>query len=447
MRIRRLVVLLAMSIDATARAAKFAFIDVNVVPMDREIVLAHQTVIVTDGRIREVGPVGLAIPDGARRIDGRGRYLLPGLTDMHAHFVRPPSPGRKDEALVREDYLPINEAFGRLFIANGVTSVRVLWGHPETDRLAARFARGDLPGPFVYSTGPVTDGDPPEIAGARTVTTLEQARAAVRADKADGRVAIKLYDLLTPESWRDIMQAARDADLPVVGHVPFAVSAEEVIRGRYASIEHVDGFLDALQPEGEGKTHKKYAQMLRDADLSKLDPLAQLMKENGVALCPTIVVFQMDWSKERARPEMKYLPEDVSRRVIEHYSAANFPDGDLEIAYGIAVVKRMHAAGVRLLAGSDEFKPNVVPGFSLIDEIGYLHRAGLSNYEAVAAATVEAARSLRRETEFGSVRVGARGDLLLLAGNPLTDLGALRKRIGVLAASRWYEGEELLRVR
>jgi|SRR5664279_487929 len=160
-----LVAFCALTLSAQAQTSPIAFVDVNVVPMDREIVLAHSTVLVKDGKILAVDPNGLVtIPRDAQRIDGRNRYLMPVLADMHMHFMRPLSAGDKatngsigSESLT---FATENPALALLFVANGVTTVRNTWGHPEILALGKKIAAGEVLGPHIYSSGPVTDGAP-----------------------------------------------------------------------------------------------------------------------------------------------------------------------------------------------------------------------------------------------------------------------------------------------
>jgi hypothetical protein len=174
----------------------FAFVDVTVVPMGRPRELEHQTVVTRGDRIVAIGAAAsIRIPRGATRVDGAGRYLMPGLIDMHVHFMRRPLES-DDETWKFPDYAELNERFGALYVINGVTSVRQLHAHPAGDELVARSFGPDWLGPAIYSSGPITDGDPPAWPVARIVKTVEEARHAVREDKAAGYLEFKVYDFL-----------------------------------------------------------------------------------------------------------------------------------------------------------------------------------------------------------------------------------------------------------
>ena len=421
-----------------AQRASIAFVDVTVIAMDGERLSTHQTVIIRAGSIVEVGPVkAVKVPIGSQTIDGRSRYLIPGLVDMHAHFLRPPNPGKKQD-LDFERHLQYNELFALLYIANGVTSIRNMYGHPEIDRLSLRIQRGELPGPTVYSTGPITDGEPPSVVGVRVVTNAEQAASAVRDDKAHGYVGIKPYNRLTLEAYRAIVQSAATQNLPVMGHLPFAVPLEEAIKSRQASIEHAESFSGDLQPNPADADKKTDTELFTEADMTKMAHFATEMRDAGVWTCPTVVAYQMEWPKNRIAPEMKYMPAELESAFHKHYESFTFAAASVEIAYGLDVVRALHAAGAGLLAGTDAFKPNVVPGFALHEELNYFVQAGLTPYEALRAATRDPARFLGRENEFGTIKIGRRADLILLSANPFDDINNLAKRVGVMVRGKWF---------
>lgn len=415
-----------------------AFVDVSVIPMDSQRVLQHQTVMVRDDRIAAIGEKdSVRVPAGALKIDGKGRYLMPGLVDMHAHFLRPPVPGVKED-FVFPDYHEKNVLFGLLYVANGVTSMRNLWGQPETDKLSELFRSGELIGPTIYSSGPITDGDPPEISNARVVKTAEQARQAVRDDKAHGYVGIKIYDYLSLEAYKAIVDEAKKVGLPVFGHLPDAVPLEIAIQSHQASIEHVDGWLNDLQPNPATAEKMTTTELMQRADFDKMAHFSKEMHDAGVWVCPTIVVYQMEWAKGHSGDGMNYFSTEFLKPYLKHYELFHPATAEVEIEYGIRVVRALHQAGVGLLAGSDAFKPNVVPGFSLLAELSYLVKADLTPYEAIKAATIDPARFLKLEGEFGAVKVGLRADLLLLNANPLEDVHNVAKRSGVMLRGKWF---------
>jgi hypothetical protein len=209
-----------------AASMPLAFVDVTVVPMDEERILPHQTVLVSEGRIAEVAPVGSeAVPltDATLQVDGRGRYLLPGLADMHVHLHDP--------------------LHGLLYLANGVTTVRNMWGFPTHLAAIHQVERGHLLAPTMYTTGPLMDGSPPYWIGSTVVNTAAEAEASVEAQHADGFKSLKVYESLTRDAYRGIVTAARRLDMRVVGHVPKPVGLRAVLAEGQRSIEHLRGYI------------------------------------------------------------------------------------------------------------------------------------------------------------------------------------------------------------
>jgi hypothetical protein len=309
-----------------------AFVDVAVVPMDRVGVVEHQTVLVAQGRIQRIAPVRSAhISANAHRIDGRHRFLMPGLADMHVHFVRealpelpaavanrgPGPPGIPASASA--DHERENRAYALMFLANGVTTVRNMWGSPIINAFADEIRSRDVAGPFIYSTGPVTDGNPPAWFSSRVVETAAEAEAAVKADKRDGFVAIKVYSLLPKNAYTAIVTAARKEGLPVVGHAPRSVGVEGAIAARQDSIEHLDEFLPSLQPGGRPAQQKPYADALRDMDLGRLPALARDIAAARIWVCPTVVVTDLPRTDAVWREEASFIPPSVFDRYARSY--------------------------------------------------------------------------------------------------------------------------------
>ncbi len=429
-----------------------AFVDVNVVPMDSESVSPHQTVVVRDGRIVSVGLVTkVSLPGGAQRIEGRGKYLMPGLTDMHVHILDPGLTAVATNQMSGTEFMA-------MFLANGVTSVRAMWGSQELLLLQRRILKGDIPGPYIYSTGPLTDGNPPRWRGSRIVTTPEESADAVLSDKSEGFIGIKVYSRLSAESYAAIVAAARKQNMPVYGHVPQAVGLMGVLAAHQDSIEHLDGFVDALQADdspfrtkGETGTGR-----MDHIDLRKLPALVEATRAAGVWNCPTIVVRQGssvapdEIPAQRARHEMQYLPawllafwmpqNDFRRQAFQHDDYVRL---EKQAKLSMTITKALHEAKARLLLGTDTPNPFVVPGFSIHQELQNFVEAGMTPYRALKAGTSDAAEFLRLQDEFGTVAIGRRADLLLLDRNPLADVHNASHPVGVMARGHWFTEAQL----
>jgi Amidohydrolase family len=430
----------------TKRPALAAFIDVNVIPMSRQEVRRHQTVLIDGDRISAMGPVAqLRVPPRALRIAGAGRYLVPGLIDMHVHMVRRPLDS-DTEVWRFPNYRELNERFGLLFVANGVTSVRQLHAHPVGDELRARNTDDSWLGPAIYSTGPITDGDPPMWPIARILKTPADAQRAVADDKAAGYLAIKVYDNVSVPLYEAIVSAAAEAHLDVVGHVPRDVGLRRVIDAHQATIEHTDSFIDSLQPGNDPYVRPppslSWEDSVQHADLARLPAFADAMRLNGIWTCPTVVVVQMDATNAAQGDEMRYVPRETTAKMVARYAGLT-PSYKDDLAFALNVVSVLHGHGAGLLLGTDTFKLNVVPGFSAQHELELFVEAGLSPFEALQTGTINAARALHEEEQFGTVDVGKRADLILLDADPLADVHNMAKRAGVMLRGHWYSKHEL----
>ncbi|MCH8815906.1 MAG: hypothetical protein IH957_12605 [Chloroflexi bacterium] len=208
-----------------------AFVDVTVVPMDEERLLEGQTVVVQEGKIASVGPTEQSnLPEEVQRIDGGGRYLMPGLVDMHVHYNEP--------------------SFAALFIAHGITTVRNMWGSPIHLRARDLIARGEGFGPNIYTCGPLMDGDPPWWPGSAVIETAEEAERSVAEQKEQGYDFLKVYSNLKREAYDAIVSAAGKYDIRFVGHVPERVGLAHALASGQASIEHLHGYLTAIMRDG-----------------------------------------------------------------------------------------------------------------------------------------------------------------------------------------------------
>jgi imidazolonepropionase-like amidohydrolase len=421
-----------LSVDLPAAPPLVAFVNVQVIPMDRPQVLADQTVIVRDGRIAVVGDRGtVSIPEAAQVIDGQGGYLLPGLVDMHVHI--------EDE----NDLL--------LYAANGVTTVRNLWGNtekklwmgmPDQLVLRERINRGELFGPTIYTAGPIMEGNPATTPLMPVFTTPEQAAASVAWQKAQGYDFIKVYDHLSIETYQAVLQAAREQGLPVVGHVPFEVGLDAALAGGQATIEHLSGYID---PDA--------AEFLIPED--QLANYAEKTQQAGVWNVPTIGIYQNTVPSEEiqsleAQPGVEYMSPlmrvlmrffigQLSRSI--RYTGDDYP-GRIADMY-LRMTRALHEAGAKVVVGTDANNSYLVPGYSLHAELDYLVQAGFSPYEALAAGTRDAAEALGKADEFGTIEPDRRADLILLAENPLDDVAHLRQRAGVMLRGRWLPAAEL----
>lgn len=429
---------------ATATAgATLAIVGATVLPMTAaDAELRDATVLVRDGRIVAVGPAAeVAVPAGAERVDGRGRFLVPGLVDAHVHLEYGDDP-----------------AILALFVASGVTTVRSMDGRPHVLDWRARTASGALVGPRIVTAGPILDGDPPTRDDNMVVRDAAAAESLVRAQADAGYDLVKVYDALSPAAYAGVVAAARARGLPVVGHVPNAVRVDGALAAGQRSLEHLAELgpaLEAADSPFRGRWHwaKRYVAM--PIDTLRADTLARRIAAAGAWVVPTLAQAHRELAPAeslaawRLAPEMAFIPEpgraiwDAQLR--DATSRMDADDWAL-VAAGranrAAVVRRLHAAGVRLAVGTDTPNPFLVPGASLHEELALLVAAGLPPAAALRMATAEGA-ALLGLADAGTIAVGRRADLVLVAADPRADVGALREPVGVVLGGRWHAGDAL----
>jgi imidazolonepropionase-like amidohydrolase len=425
--------------SATKTPTVTAFVGATVLPMDRDVALEDQTVVVVDGRIAALGPrKETEVPAGARVIESQGAYLMPGLADMHVH------------AWIEDDLF--------LFVANGVTAIRNMFGSELHLAWRERIAAGELVGPLLHTAGPIIDGNPPVWPGSSVLTDPARAEELVVEQAEAGYDFLKPYAMLSPEVYDALAVAAKKHGLALMGHVPESVDLEHVLAAGQRTIEHLNGWAEAAQRDDSPFAGKvQFAnedEAWQHLDEEKLEKIAQRTKEAGAWNCPTLVVFQK-WVQGTeaeallARPEMRYVSPQA-RSYWAPKSTWNYLSGlpperaaaaRDSVSQRMRAVAALHRAGARILAGTDMGNPYVTPGFALHEELANLVQAGLSPYEALRAATVEGAECLG--ADWGSVAVGRRADLLLLEANPLEDVRNASRLRGVMLAGRWLPIEEL----
>ena len=413
-----------------------AITNVAVVPMDEKRVLHAHTVVIDDGSITAIGPSAAMDTAGMSTVDGSGRYLLPGLADMHVHYWTPGDPA--------------------LFLANGVTLVRNMAGAPFHLELQRQIQDGELPGPHIVTTSPIIDRMPPPLPTWRGADGPSAARCLPRQLAARGYEQIKVLNSLSLETLQAICDEASLAGLRVTGHCPDAATFEQAIEAGMSSFEHLTGIWRGHMRKGidlPELSHLALEALEAVADGIDEDAIRRLahdMALQDVWNCPTLVALRSIYEPQdeglvhpRMQPIVRHVPQAAMSMWALLDPSARFPDG--LPAYQrwrdamkrrnealMRIVRILHEEGAPLLAGTDTSVRFVVQGFSIHEELSNLVEAGLTPYEALRCATSEAARFLGQTGEWGTVAVGRRADLLLVRGNPLTEIGALQNLEAVL---------------
>jgi imidazolonepropionase-like amidohydrolase len=420
-----------------AHAADTAFLNVNVLPMTSDEILRAQTVIVTDGRISRIGGVKeTPVPEDARVIDGTDRYLIPGLAEMHAHV--PPSQSGELERVLG------------LYVANGVTTVRGMLGRPFHLDLQEALANGDVLGPRLVTSGPSFNGN--------SVDGEDQAAQMVREQHGAGYDFLKIHPGLSRAEFSAIAGAANELGMPFAGHVPSAVGVAAALEAGIATIDHLDGYMQALLPpnvDPSGGFGGFFDVLIAGvADGSKIRPLAEATADAGVWNVPTQALFEhvvsaVDPAEMAKWPEMQYMPAaTVEEWVQRKREITNDPAFEPAVAARAIELRRalilaMHEAGVGLLLGSDSPQIFNVPGFSLHRELGFLVAAGLTPYEALRTGTVNAAAFFGAADDYGTIEPGLAADLVLLDDDPFADIANSRRVHGVMLRGQWLSREDL----
>lgn len=379
----------AAQLVAQSTGDTIAIVGVNLIPMDRDGVIAGQTILIADGKIVAIGTANtVGVPESATRIDGTGRYALPGLIDMHVH--------------ARTADLP-------MYVSSGITSARNMWGTSFL-RAAAHVGPAIIPtamSPALYSASPGVDGRPASWPETRFLEDPADADTLVANLVNEGWLFIKAYSRLSLSSYDALVAAAKRHNIRVIGHVPFAVPIEHALENQ-TTIEHFTGYDRVLSGGMFGAIGWAHV------DTTDGDRLARLTQQRGVWNCPTLAVLSNLVSSADAATQQRATRGRA------------------------AFLRQLHRAGARLLAGTDAGIGLTSPGTSLHDELQMFVDAGLTPYEALSAATREAAEFLQRTDEIGTLAVGRRADILLLSANPLTDIRNTRRVAGVVLRGALY---------
>lgn len=413
---------------------------VTVVPMDRERVLPDHTVIVRGSRIVSVAPTASLVPAaGVTRIDGRGRFLIPGLAEMHAHIP----PGDATDAAIERVLL--------LYVANGVTTARGMLGAPRHLAYRERAARGEVVAPTIYTSGPSLNGT--------SVPTPEAAVEAVRAQKAAGYDFLKIHPGIRREVFDALAAAADGAGIRFAGHVPLDVGLARALEARYATIDHVDGFMEALVPADapvKAADSRWFGLNLAEhTDLARIPALVAAARQAGVAVVPTQTLFdhgqgEVPPDAMAKWPEMRFVPPAQLVQWVEgktkalaagQAGAAPGPRRFLELRRRL--IKALHDGGVPLVLGADAPQVWNVPGFATHRELEAMVKAGLTPWQALAMGTRNVAVFFGTLDRTGTVEPGKRADLLLLEGDPLADIRNTARLAGVMLGGRWLPRAEI----
>jgi imidazolonepropionase-like amidohydrolase len=425
-----------------------AFTNVTVLPMDRERTLERHTVLVRDGRIEALGPAAsVRAPAGAMVIDGTGRYLLPGIAEMHAHV-----PGAQAGPALMEQIM-------FLYLANGITTIRGMLGAPIQLEVRDRIARGELLGPDFIVGAPSLNGN--------SAPDVETARRLVHEHQAAGYDFLKLHPGLSRPVYDAIVESARAVGITWAGHVSAGVGIEHTLATGQSTVDHLDGYVagvanDAVRAALEAG-QVSGLQLLRGTDPDRVRALAAATRDAGVWNVPTMYLWE-NFATATApevlvqAPDMRYATAQQragwlqqKRNMLQQQTQAGMTEEErqLSVQRRREILRALAEAGAPILLGSDAPQMFNVPGFSIHPEMRVMYESGMTPYQILESGTRNVARyaaqDLGLDGRFGTVAAGNRANLILLNGNPLTDLAHMRDPAGVMVRGSWLSGEEIRR--
>jgi imidazolonepropionase-like amidohydrolase len=457
---RLLVLLLVALASARLTAQSLTITNATVVDVATGTLHPGTTVVIDGKRITTVGPSGTNRPRG-RVADATGMYVIPGLWDMHTHayFGWPREFG--------DSYvLP-------LFIANGVTGIRDMGSDlGAVLRARAAVAEHRLVGPRMVVSGPMLDGPKVSFAASLAIATPDAGRKAVDTLRKSGVDFIKIQSGVPRDAYFAIADEAKQSGIPFDGHVPDAIRASEAVSAGQRTFEHLIGIFEASTPDEDAFIKRRYgagndssANKFLAAFLDRYDPareasVIQLLAKNRVWQCPTLfwergqwLVDVIDYTKD---PDIAYTPRTwVAKKFPSMQKAIGESMGTDPLAvrrrfvdHELDIVRKLHAAGVPFLAGTDTpAGVGVTPGISLHLELQRFVAAGFTPLEALQTATINPARFLAKTSDFGSVEPGRVADLVILRANPLEDIANTRAIAGVVADGRYWSQVEIAALR
>lgn len=379
--------------------------------MKSEKIIENRSINIANGVIKEIGDfTELSINKEDEVFDGRGMYLTPGFSDMHVHTYLP------EESL--------------LFLANGVTRIRNMWGFPEHISYRENIRRGEILAPELFTTGPLTDGLDPLWENSYILTDTNKVEEYVNKIKDEGYDFIKIYDKISQDVFFKIMEVANKVDIPVVGHIPFNVDIKDAINSNLASIEHFTGY------------------DLKNKNIDEISDVIELTLESGVWNCPTLLVIKnlCELTKRNENPELyrkeslpnlKYVP----KATIDMWSS----QGGYDFGYDnySKLIKHLYDRGGNIVSGSDTLNPYIVSGFSIHEEFELMDKAGLTPFQILETTTINPAKMLGIDNRAGTIEVGKDADLVLLKENPLEDIANTRTIEAVIVKGKLLDKKSL----
>jgi len=406
--------------------------NVNVVDVNTGKILKNKTVAIDKNRISAIYDKKIAGSDSTIVIDGKGKYLIPGLWDMHAHYK------------LGHDYLD------PLLIANGITGLREMWyDTPEFVKIPQKTQTEGLVSPDVYLSGDLIDGNPPNFQGSLVVTTPKEAVDAVQT-QIDKKVDfIKVYSNLSEECFLAIAKEANKRNIPFTGHIPNRVSIYTAIETGMASSEHLYGLLNACS-----SVDTSNEALICTFSESRFDSLCTVLAKSSMWICPTLTVNRSMSSLNDSLfindNRIAYLPEfilEMWNQMMKPYTKGEIDKfantTRVRYLFELRLIGKMNEKGVKFLAGTDCPNPYVFPGFSLHDELSLMVKGGMPALDVLKSATINPAIFMNKTADFGTVEIGKIASLILLNKNPLENIENTKTIETVIVRGKVYNRKAL----
>lgn len=420
--------------SSTPEVPTIAYVGVHVIPMDTDEILRDHVLIVKDNKIDQLLPREKFQPSKSTTvIDAHGKFLLPGMSEFHSHIPTAPE----------GDFSNAQETMW-LYLMHGVLTVRGMIGHPSHLELIQKIKQGEISGPRIFAAGPSLNGN--------SVPDPATGASMVREQAAAGYHHLKLHPGLDVPKFEAIAAAAKEAGIYFGGHVSADVGLERCLRGGYRSVEHMDGYIEALVTDKaklDPATAGPFGIYLTPyIDGTLMSDLAMLTKESGTWIVATQSLFER-WFGPRTLDQFRNEPEfelvSVQMRGTWFNNRRVFENGNPDytlindyINFRRELIKLLHDSGVGFVLGSDSPQVFNVPGYSVYHELEAMQRCGLSPYEVLRTGSVNAAAYFGQEGIFGVIRPGAEADFVLLNSDPLVDVANFRTLEGISVQGKYY---------
>ncbi|MBQ4822754.1 amidohydrolase family protein [Aquimarina sp. MMG016] len=406
--------------------------DVSIINVKNGSLSENQQIVIDSGKIQSISSTIENQERYTTRIDGSGKYVIPGLAEMHAHIPQPStSKARIEEVLF-------------LYLSNGITTIRGMLGHSSHLELREKATNNEIISPRIFTSSPSLNGN--------SVTNKEQAITKVTQYQKDGYDFLKIHPGIKLDVFDQVVKTANEVGIGFSGHVPVDVGIRHALKSKYESIDHIDGFLEGLVSESENVNPNDNGffgyNFTPLADTSKIDELVQLADQNKVWIVPTQSLFER-WfapvsSEELLKaPEMKYMPGSTLQNWKQRKDQYPVEEAQWNQFNTIRrqLLKKLQDNGGRILLGSDAPQLFNVPGFSIHHEIDGMIKAGLTPLQVIQSGTINPAIFLDKENTFGQIKEGLDADIVILDTNPLEDIKALQQVSGVMVRGKWLPKE------